>query len=166
MNIVISWEGPIPFDETSKFVSDETDFGIYQIHGEAASENTSRLLYIGRAQGGSFGWRIPQHKGWIVERGIRNPVVYLGRLCGKETPSNEVWNNEIRLAELLLIFAHKPPNNERINFGISAVEVEKVSITNTGKIGSIHPELSGKAWVNMEAFSALPAYSTTRRILD
>lgn len=158
-----SWSSLIPFEKAIEFVSDDTDFGVYQIYGCQPDGIGDELLYIGRVKGGSFGWRIPQHKGWLDKNNIKNIFVRLGRLCGAITPSDEIWNNEITLAEALLIFAHKPPLNVRVGLGVLEAAAQNVIVLNMGERGEILPEVSGLRWANAENAPALTVYSTKSR---
>ena len=144
--INIEWSGPFPYEKAAEFISDDIDFGIYQIYGTSPDAGNSRLLYIGRAQGGSFGWRIPQHLGWLDGNSIGQRYIRLGRLAGATTPTNDIWDIQIELAELLLIFSHKPPFNERVNLGNSESSVQNLHICNWGEKGDIFPEVSGLRW--------------------
>ena len=145
--IQIVWSGPYPFADRDKFYNDQIDFGIYQICG--TYEGTTGLIYIGRARNGSFGWRLEHHaKNKLVEYKVNDASFYVGRLAGVTTPSNARWEQEINLAESLLIFAHRPPLNIRVGLGELETDVEGVHVCNSGALGSLLPEVSGLRWTN------------------
>lgn len=145
--IQIVWTGPFPLADAPKYVNDRIDFGVYQING--TYQDTSGLVYIGRAMKGSFGWRIEHHaKNKLVEFGVTDASFFLGRFAGEATPSNSKWEREIELAEALLIHAHRPPMNVRVGLGEVEVHVEQVHVTNWGSIGDLLPEVSGWRWTN------------------
>jgi hypothetical protein len=144
--IHIIWSDPIAYGEVSKLVCD-TDFGIYAIYGNHPTLGRDGLLYIGRAMGGSFGWRLPQHAGWLKDA-TGEIRVRLGRFAGASTPPDSIWNNEIEKAERLLIFAHRPPLNGKIGFGSSESELQFFHVCNWGAIGDILPEVSGLRWTS------------------
>ena len=143
--IQIVWSGPFPLAATGKYVSDRTDFGVYQIYG--TYQGTTGLIYIGRAMKGSFGWRSEHHdKNKLAQYGVTDASFRLGRFAGSVTPPNAVWEREIELAESLLIYAHCPPINVRIGLGELETHVERLHITNWGESGSLLPEVSGWRW--------------------
>lgn len=146
------WSDPIPYERVPEFVSDITDFGIYQIYGTHPVHGSDVLLYIGRAMRGSFGWEVPRKE----EPKLNNPKVegvrvHLGRLADAATPPNDVWDRQIELAERLLIFAHKPPLNVRVGLGGLETALESVHICNWGVRADMFPEVSGLRWTSMSA---------------
>jgi len=147
-NIHIIWSDPIPYETVSVFVSDITDFGIYQIYGTHPIHGNDVLLYIGRALGGSFGWEIPRKESKFNNPKVEGIRVHLGRLAGAATPPNDVWNRQIELAERLLIFAHKPPLNVRVGLGDLEEILQSVHIYNWGARATILPEVSGLRWTS------------------
>jgi hypothetical protein len=133
-----------------EFVTD-SDFGIYQIYGSHPVYGSDVLLYIGRAQGGSFGWRVPQHEHWIDNHDDGRIRVHLGRLTGEATPSDEVWSQHIALAERLLIYAHQPAVNQRMGLGEAQAELHNVHVCNWGRKADLLPEVSGVRWTDKHA---------------
>jgi hypothetical protein len=110
--IHIEWNGPFTFSEIKRFTG-EIDYGVYQIYGGHPLYGSNALVYIGKARDQCFGVRIPQEKYWQDNRDANRLNVYLGRLAGAHTPTDDVWGRQIDLAERLLIFAHSPANNTR-----------------------------------------------------
>lgn len=157
--IPIVWDTPVPYDRISEFVHD-TDFGIYAIYGTHPKHGSDTLLYIGRALGGSFGWRIPQHKDRLESELVTDIRVQLGRIVGNVTPSDEDWNRQIELAERLIIFAHKPPLNTHLDLGGLEPVLQTVHICNWGVLGSIFPEISGLRWTTKGEGMAKIPFST------
>jgi len=160
--IHIVWSDPIPYDKVPEFVLD-TDFGIYSIYGTHPVRGGDALLYIGRARGGSFGWRVPQHE-WQLDSNVVGEVrVQLGRLAGIATPPDDAWNRQIDLAERLLIFAHQPPLNQRLGLGSLEPELQSVHVCNWGVRGDILPEVSGLRWTTTGEAMPKNLYSTKGR---
>ena len=157
-NIHIVWSGPFAFEKISEFVS-YTDFGIYQIYGSHPAYGSDVLLYLGRCQGGSFGWRIPQHEWWLDNHDDGRIRVYLGKLAGESTPAGDVWNHHIALAERLLIYAHQPAVNQRSGLGNMDAELQNVHICNWGRRADLLPEVSGLRWTSSRNAIPLNPYS-------
>jgi hypothetical protein len=155
--IHIVWTGPHPFERIPEFVHD-IDFGIYQIYGSHPVYGSDVLLYIGRSQGGSFGWRVPQHEHWIDNHDDGRMRVYLGRLAGESSPSDGVWNQEIALAERLLIYAHQPARNQRSGLGELESDLQNVHVCNWGRKADLLPEVSGVRWTGKHATTPLRPY--------
>jgi hypothetical protein len=116
INIIeIAWEGPLTFDE-AKEKKNKKDYGIYQIYGTHNIFGENTLLYIGKAEQQEFGVRLAQHSDWIINE--QNEIkIYLGRLGGINTISDEEWVEQINIAEKLLIYFCSPPyNSSNINY--------------------------------------------------
>ncbi len=155
--INILWTGPHLFEKMPEFVHD-IDFGIYQIYGSHPVYGSDVLLYIGRSQGGSFGWRVPQHEHWIDNHDDGRMRVHLGRLAGEATPSNEVWEQQIALAERLLIYAHQPAVNQRSSLGEWGRDLQNVHVCNWGRKADLLPEVSGVRWTDMHEATPMHPY--------
>ena len=108
--IHIEWDGPFPLNKASDFTGN-TDYGIYQIYGAHIIYGSDVLLLIGLAERQTFGHRIPQEQWWLDHHDAGCLRVYLGRLAGEVTPSDNVWGSHIIMAERLLIHAHSPAYN-------------------------------------------------------
>ncbi len=153
--IHIEWEGPLKWNEIHKRRS-ESDYGVYQIYGGHPVYGSNVLLYIGKAGSQTFGVRIPQEKHWRENRDAKRINIYLGRLHGETTPSDDVWGRHIDLAERLLIFAHSPANNTQKNISRLDEDLQPVHIFNWGFHRDLLPEVSGARWTSK--FGEMPKY--------
>ena len=91
--INIHWEGPFSLSEAvSSLSNDKIDYGIYQIYGRHPVYGNEVLLYIGKASERTFSVRLGEHKdSWLGHNGrTKQTKVYVGRLYGTETPSDDV----------------------------------------------------------------------------
>lgn len=140
--IQILWEGPYKIDELYKLTNTETDYGLYQVYGYHPIYGSNVLLYIGKADKQTFGKRISQEM-WDQVNDSNNDHVYIGRLYGAITPSEEKWSNEISLAERLLIYAHKPGFNSSSISSYPDPELRNVHVLNWGDHRDLYPEVSG-----------------------
>jgi len=145
--IHIEWEGPYSLDQTKTLVG-PTDYGVYQIYGGHPIYGNSSLLYVGLAAAQYFGVRIPQEKQWLDNRDAGRVEVYVGRLSGTTTPADEEWDNQIRLAERLLIFAHSPPMNTQKTLAKLEPDLRDVRVLNWAKHRDLMPEVSGARWTS------------------
>jgi len=155
MIIHIEWSGPFSFPKV-KDLTNDWDCGIYQIYGGHPVYGSRSLLYIGQADGQSFGTRIPQHKRFLNNRDADQLQAYVGRLSGSEKPSDEIWHQQIQLAERLLIFAHSPTLNTQKSLGTLGNDLRDVHILNWGHHADLLPEVSGARWSNR--FDDIPNY--------
>lgn len=73
-------------------------------------------------------------------------MIYIGRLIGKKTPTDEQWSKEISLTEKLLIYAHKPAHNTQNLNNISIDDIKDIHIFNWCQFCSLMPEVSGARW--------------------
>jgi hypothetical protein len=101
-------------------------YGGHPVYGHSA------LLYIGMAVAQEFGKRIPQEKHWLDNLDADRVEVYVERLAGNQTPNDEAWDLQIRLAERLLIHAHSPPMNTQKSLGRLAADLRHVHVLNWG----------------------------------
>jgi hypothetical protein len=109
----LQWAGPYTWEEKDK-LSNSEDFGVYQIYGCHSIYGVDVLLYIGKASSQTFAGRLSQQWHWLGHQDPQRITVYVGRCSGwKGTPSNEKWEEEIDLAEKLLILATKPAHNAK-----------------------------------------------------
>ena len=89
--IDISWKGPLSAQKAEK-LRKRKDYGVYAAYGRNLVYGPGTvLLYIGQANGQTFGERIKQH---IWRRGGSlfggTPIqFYVGRLCGNNQPDND-----------------------------------------------------------------------------
>src|SRR5438552_9883322 len=108
ITIHLEWYGPHRFDDVSS-LNGPKDYGIYQVYGGHPIYGNTALLYIGLAAAQHFGERVPQETWWADNRDAGRVEIYVGRLSGSKTPDDDTWDQQIRLAERLLIYAHSPP---------------------------------------------------------
>ena len=145
--IYIEWDGPYTFAEIGRFTG-TTDHGVYQIYGAHPVYGSNVLLYIGKASGQYFGVRIPQEKQWLDNHDAMRLSVYLGRLAGAGTPSDEIWGRQIDYAERLLIFAHSPASNTQKGIYNLDDDLQSVHVLNVGYHRDLLPEVSGARWTS------------------
>lgn len=145
--IHLEWDGPFSRNELEKF-NDTKDRGIYQVYGKHPLSNLSCLLYIGLTSSQRFGSRILQH-GWCLGTSDANRhEYYLGRLIGETTPPEEDWSKMIDMAERLLICAHFPLYNSKIELGALQRELQNVHVLNWKHYRDLFPEVSGDRWTD------------------
>ena len=94
----------------------------------------------------TFGTRILQHSYWLED----DHNFYVGRLSGSNTPSDDIWHNEIAFAESLLINIHAPAYNTMNISSINYTQLEDIHIINLGKYKSLLPKLSGVRWIGKQ----------------
>ena len=156
MIIHVEWSGPHSFADVKSLTAD-WDCGVYQIYGGHPVYGSRTLLYIGQADGQSFGTRIPQHKRFLDNRDSDQLQAYVGRLsCGGLTPSDDLWHQQIQLTERLLIFAHSPTLNTQKNLGSLSEDLRDVHVLNWGQHADLMPEVSGARW--SDRFAEIPDY--------
>ena len=109
--IHIHWQGPFALPAIKSMKDESRDYGVYQIYGAHRVYGTKVLLYIGKANQQTFAKRIGQEEWDVWEHNEGKVAIRLGRLVGEQTPSDKQWENQIDLAEVLLINAHKPAQN-------------------------------------------------------
>ena len=153
--IHIEWDGPFALKDIGSYTS-ESDYGLYQIYGGHPVYGSNVLLYIGKAASQHFGTRIPQEKHWLENRDAGRINVYLGKLAAEATPSDDIWDNHIDLAERLLIFAHSPANNTQKGIARLDADLQPVHVFNWGYHRDLLPEVSGARWTSK--FGEMPKY--------
>jgi len=141
--IQIRWDGPYRLTELSSLNDVKTDYGVYQIYGKHTVYGENVLLYIGQANQQTFGTRIMQHSYWFED----DFSIYIGRLNASNTPKDDIWTEEINLAESLLIYVHTPAYNTMNINSINYSKLENIHILNLGRFKNLLPELSGIRWV-------------------
>ncbi len=145
--IHIDWEGPVQLD-TAKTLRGATDYGVYQIYGGHPVYGSSALLYIGRAVNQRFGVRLQQEEGWTYNRDAQRLEVYVGRLSGRDDRDYDDWDNDIILAERILIYSHLPPYNQQTDLAVRESELQSVHVLNWGCHRDLLPEVSGARWTS------------------
>jgi hypothetical protein len=108
--IHIVWDGPFSLTELND-VDDRRDYGIYALYGTHAVLGPDALMYIGQANMNTFAGRLDWHfRDW--GRWESSEVkVYLGRVGGWESITDEQWGRMVDQAESLTIFYTSPPYN-------------------------------------------------------
>jgi hypothetical protein len=146
--IHIDWDGPFTQHGTAQLTKPD-DFGIYQVYGAHPVYGTDVLLYIGLAEEQTFGVRLAQH-GWCHLNPDSNKVsFYVGRLFGIPHPENDSeWCRQIKLAERLLIHAHKPAQNTQKELASLDRDLWCVHVINWRCYRSLMPEVSGAKWTS------------------
>ena len=146
-NVYLRWQGPYDIHAVDRFHQD-MDYGVYQIYGNHPVYGSGVLLYIGKAERQTFATRLQQHDLVDWTEDPCNLEIYLGRLMGTEQPSIDVWEDQISLAECLLIFAHAPAYNAQ---GMSEApsKAEGWRVFNFGSYRSLAPECSGERWFSL-----------------
>jgi len=147
--IHIEWDGPCPLNAAFS-LNRKRDYGLYQIYGGHPVYGNSALLYIGLAAGQTFGKRIPQETQWVSNRDAGRVEVYVGRLAGETAPDDETWDDHIRLAERILIFAHSPPMNTQKSLRSLERDLRYVHVLNWNRHRDLLPEVSGARWAHRE----------------
>lgn len=157
--IHILWAGPIKLKDAYLLKNERTDYGIYQVYGRHPIAGMTALLYIGKAEEQVFGVRLKQENWETWEEGEGPVEIRVGRLAGGQTPSDEHWGLQIRLAESLLISANKPPRNGQGVAWLSAAvdpACHRLHVLNWGSYGAILPEVSGARWSSL--FDSIPGF--------
>ncbi len=168
-HIYISWAGPYTLKEVEELKND-SDYGIYQIYGTHPVYGSNVLLYIGKAEQQTFSKRIQQEENWPYNADSDNIQVYIGRLFDdhKNTRNKrltqEQWNEMIRLAEKLLIYAHWPAGNSSNINTVSRKDQElnrlkDVRVFNYFNYRSLLPEVSGTLYVNEDDWDESSVFS-------
>ncbi len=146
--IHIQWSGPHTFKE-AEHLNKSIDCGVYQIYGGHPVYGSGVLLYIGRTTEQTFAKRGAfQHGEYHLTQDAGRLELYVGRLIGLKTPDNKTWNHHIELAERLLIHAHRPAWNSKMELGDLEQELHRVHVVNWRNYRSLMPEVSGARWTN------------------
>lgn len=145
--IQIDWEGPFSLSDLANLSNEQIDYGIYQIYGKHPVYGSGVLLYIGKAALQTFGKRIAQEN-WFDTNDSNTLSIYTGRLAGEITPPEKEWENEIDLAERLLIYVHKPAYNARSISSFPDSDLQNVHILNWGHYRDLLSEVSGLRWTS------------------
>ncbi len=144
--IHIDWDGPFKLSEITNITDIEIDYGVYQIYGSHIVYGGDTLLYIGKADRQTIGKRISQEHWWWDTNDPNNLQIYIGRLAGETTPSDNQWSEEIDLVEKLLINVHKPSYNTQNLITIPDQRLQNIHILNWGYYRDLLAEVSGLRW--------------------
>lgn len=111
MNLIeIKWDGPYSYNDVM-LKYDESDYGVYQIYGRHSVLNGDVLLNIGKAVNQCYAQRFKNpNKKW-VDYAFHECRIYLGRLGGAQVCTEDEWNEQIGIAEQILIDYCQPPFN-------------------------------------------------------
>ena len=146
--IHIVWDGPFTLDQI-KGMKSEDDYGVYQVYGTHVVYGSYSLLYIGQATYQKFGVRIPQHTKWGYVPDENELKFYVGRFGGNGDVSDDKWNDQIKIAEKLLIYTHSPAlNSSNIN-SVNDVPIES-HVFNWGNRRNLLPEISALRYLAEE----------------
>ena len=136
----IEWEGPLSLDEV-KELSDEDDYGLYQIYGTHIVYGANVLLYIGKAEGLTFSQRLSQHREWLSEE--EGVSIRIGRISEEDydhdPPDWSDWREVLRDAEALTIHWHSPAYNSS---NIETYNGQQLTVVNRGERGDLCARLS------------------------
>ena len=148
--IHIAWHGPVRISSPHEAEDSEglKHRGVYQIYGGNPTYGGSSLLYIGLAVDQPIGKRIKQEWYWGDNRDSGNIEVYTGPLIGDKMPTREAWRTQVAQVERLLIYAHRPPYNSRMELGELEPELQQVHVLNWGQHRDLMPEVSGLRWTS------------------
>ncbi len=158
--IHIDWSGPHSLSEVAGF-DGATDFGIYQVYGAHHVYGSDALLYIGLAAQQSFAVRFSQHRWLPVNHDFGRLQIYVGRLFGGPTPDDTTWAMHIKLAERLIICAHKPAENTQKELAELDSQLWRVHVLNWSQYRDLMPEVSGSRWSSrFDSLPCKPHFST------
>lgn len=140
----VRWSGPFSV-EKAQDEGQKSHYVLYQLMGQHHLYGANVLLYIGRTARG-IGKRVLEHEGWISEEydemqvrvGSVSPFV-----SWSQDPATRQFVSDVSIVgavESLLIYAHQPAYNKSSKK--SAAAARGYRVFNTGKIGSLHPEVS------------------------
>jgi hypothetical protein len=144
-SIDVVWDGSYKLDELSLLNDNTLDYGVYSIYGHHPIYGSDVLIYIGKAVQQTFFTRITQ-EAWHLNLDSKNVKVYIGRLCGDESPSDEEWNYQISAVEMLLIYAHSPACNSQFINSLREDDISNIHVFNWGNHRSLMSEVSGRRW--------------------
>ena len=131
-------------DDTEK-LNGSTHFGLYQVYGEHPVYGRDVLLYIGKTKGQTFAQRFKnKHDYDFIESMLKAKELYIGRFYEFGDCNKGNWNENIDIAEKILIKAHCPAYNAQdIKYLLPKPEAEEiVIILNWGDYGDLLPEIS------------------------
>jgi hypothetical protein len=105
------------------------------------------LLNIGKAYKQTFSARLNQHWEYLLHQDFERLSIYVGRCSGwTGTPSNDKWEQEVDLAEKLLILSAMPAYNAQKGIDINDSRLRGLHVLNWGCYRSLLPEASGRRY--------------------
>lgn len=157
--IYLEWDGPYTFFELEELDDVRCDYGVYQVYGHHPLYGDEALLFIGKAEDQTFGEKLAQEKVYWDAEGEMEPLsIYVGRLAGTETPSQEIWGVEMDAAARLLIYAHAPVFNGRDLGAAPDADLREIHLINWGNFMDLEAEISGARW--LYKITDMPDYNT------
>ncbi|GAJ99970.1 hypothetical protein [Geomicrobium sp. JCM 19055] len=148
MNVIeVYWDGPFTFEQVKQLGDERTDYGLYQIYGNHVTYGSDVLLYIGQANNQTFRTRLGQHNDkYVIMNDSAHTKIYIGRIGGEHQIDNNVWYEQIKNAERLLIHVHKPAFNSQFITDRTRNELDRIHILNWGNRRHLLPEVSSVRW--------------------
>lgn len=155
--IPIEWVKYEYDDKIIKSLNQPYDFGIYQIYGRHKAYGKDALLYIGEATDRTFSVRLKdggRNDCDFNETTVEPLYLRIGRIVFDRSVNNLMkeqftefksnWDDNIRMAERLLIATHPPALNKKIEFKLADFVKLKdhYLILNGGDYGDLLPEVS------------------------
>jgi hypothetical protein len=147
----VLWEGPYRWGEYGERV--HPGHVLYALNGSHPLYGRDVLLYIGQSRT-SVKRRLTQHAAWIRDEAdaVQVRLGSIGRFRSWEkwsldTPYPRSDQDTVDGVEALLIAAHQPAYNSQ-----NKATIEKaagIRIFNTGRSGSLMPEVSYEYWSGM-----------------
>lgn len=132
--IEIYWDGPFTLNRVINEMNDSgqspewdgKDYGLYQIYGRHILYGKGALLYVGKATRQTFSQRMKQHKKWWLgdDQNEKDVSIYVGRIYNPRKHSVKdkwkSWEEEVEIAEGIIIYKYSPCYNGRTIFNKSA----------------------------------------------
>lgn len=148
--ITIEWDGPFGVNDVINKMNragappiwDGEDYGLYQIYGEHTLCKKNTLLYIGITTVRTFSQRFMEHKSWLEQDQKEEDVeIYLGRVYDpKKHLTDEIWEEDIKIAEKILIYIYSPNYNSReLSSPPDLSPYESIRLVHAGKRGKLEP---------------------------
>jgi hypothetical protein len=140
----VFWEGSYSWGNHNQSIRDS--HVLYALYGSHPVYGQNALLYIGMTERG-VGIRLSEHADWIEDESdqIKIRVASMGEITSWEGWDEEdryprAKREDVEAAEALLIYAHQPAYNTRNKESLE--KARAIRIFNTGKYGSLLPEIS------------------------
>ncbi len=148
------WEGPFELDYLNDELEKKDNHVLYQIYGRHPLYGHNVLLYIGKAEEGAKKRLLRHMSNWAAYESdsCKAYAASLGKFENWEkfykiAEYSKPDNVAIEKVEKLLIFAHQPAYNTMSKKSVSVSQ--KIRIFNTGRFGSLNPEISGLYYIGI-----------------